>query len=55
MKKKELRISFIKKDNGIAEGFYGLELPNTWYLIAYVRKAKDVSEKVYQQLIAHIS
>lgn len=51
---KLLVVSFMRKNGHLPEGFYAFKKPNTWYLLAYVRKAKNAKDSEYHALINHI-
>ena len=44
----------MRKNGHLPEGFYAFKKPNTWYLLAYVRKAKNAKDSEYHALINHI-
>jgi hypothetical protein len=45
----------MKKQGRITEGWYIFREPNTWELLAYMRKGKNAKQEEYDVLINHLT
>jgi spore coat polysaccharide biosynthesis protein SpsF (cytidylyltransferase family) len=52
--KEEIKISYIKKQGKTTEGWYIFREPNTWELLAYMRKGKNAKKEEYDVLVNHL-
>jgi len=48
MEKKEIKISYFKKDGRLPEGVYMFKKPNIWYPVVYFRKPKGATKKEFE-------